>query len=64
MIVAVKKRNARIAPEGALAYAPDLDVTPPDLISAIVTSRGIYRPERVADHLRDGDAPIDVIPLR
>lgn len=59
----LQSAGARIAPEGALAYAPDLDVTPPELISAIVTSRGIYRPERIADHLRDGDAPIDVIPL-
>lgn len=34
-----------------------------DAISAIITSRGIYRPEKIAGHLRDGDAPLDFIPL-
>jgi hypothetical protein len=28
-----------------------------------VTNRGIYRPERIADYLRDGEAPLDIIPL-
>jgi methylthioribose-1-phosphate isomerase len=55
--------GVRTAPEGAGAYYPAFDVTPPELVSAIVTSRGIYRPERIADYLRDGDAPLDVIPL-
>ena len=36
---------------------------PPEAISAIVTSRGIYRPEMIARHLNDGDAPLDVIAL-
>ena len=39
------------------------DLTPPELISAIITSRGIYRPEMIARYLGDGDAPLDVIPL-
>jgi methylthioribose-1-phosphate isomerase len=39
------------------------DVMPPDLISAIVTSRGVYRPAMIARYLGDGDAPLDVIPL-
>jgi methylthioribose-1-phosphate isomerase len=38
-------------------------VVPPEQISAIITSRGIYRPEMVARYLGDGDAPVDVIPL-
>lgn len=38
-------------------------VVPPEQISAIITSRGIYRPEMVRRFLGDGDAPIDVIPL-
>ena len=41
------------------AYA----IVPPALVSAIVTARGIYRPEMIARYLRDGDAPLDVIPL-
>ena len=43
--------------------AAERDVMPPDLISAIITSRGIYRPEMIARYLGDGDAPLDVIPL-
>ncbi|HEU5098304.1 MAG TPA: hypothetical protein VFU22_04765 [Roseiflexaceae bacterium] len=39
------------------------DVLPADLISAIITSRGIYRPEMIARYLGDGEAPLDVIPL-
>lgn len=39
------------------------DLVAPELISAIVTSRGIYRPEMIARHLGDGDAPLDVISL-
>jgi methylthioribose-1-phosphate isomerase len=44
-------------------FAADSDVMPPELISAIITSRGIYRPEMIARYLGDGDAPLDVIPL-
>ena len=55
--------GVRTAPEGAGVYNPALDVTPPDLVSAIATSRGIYRPERIADYLGDGEAPGEVIPL-
>ncbi|MEO7908695.1 MAG: hypothetical protein ABIV47_03490 [Roseiflexaceae bacterium] len=39
------------------------NIMPPELISAIITSRGIYRPEMIARYLGDGDAPLDVIPL-
>ena len=38
-------------------------VVPPEQISALITSRGIYRPEMVRRFLGDGDAPLDVIPL-
>ena len=34
----------RMAPEGVDVYAPAFDVTPNELISAIVTERGVYRP--------------------
>jgi methylthioribose-1-phosphate isomerase len=44
-------------------FAAADDVVPPELISAIITSRGIYRPEMIARYLGDGDAPLDVIPL-
>lgn len=41
---------------------PD-EIIPPDLLSAIITHRGTYRPEMIARHLDDGDAPLDTIPL-
>ncbi len=34
----------RIAPEGVPVYNPAFDVTPPELITAIITERGIFRP--------------------
>ncbi|MBQ7569204.1 S-methyl-5-thioribose-1-phosphate isomerase [bacterium] len=34
----------RIAPAGVPVYNPAFDVTPPELISAIITERGIFRP--------------------
>jgi methylthioribose-1-phosphate isomerase len=51
------------ATPAAADFAAGSDVTSPELISAIITSRGIYRPEMIARHLGDGDAPLDVIPL-
>src|SRR5580658_9062088 len=34
----------RVSPQGSAAYNPAFDVTPPDLITAIVTERGIIHP--------------------
>lgn len=36
--------NVRIAPRGVEAINPAFDITPPDLISYIVTEKGIYKP--------------------
>jgi methylthioribose-1-phosphate isomerase len=33
-----------IAPAGSPAYNPAFDVTPPDLVTAIVTERGVIQP--------------------
>jgi methylthioribose-1-phosphate isomerase len=33
-----------VAPEGAPAYNPAFDVTPPELVTAIVTEAGVVRP--------------------
>lgn len=37
----------RIAPRGARALNPAFDITPPDLVSFIITEKGIYRPEEL-----------------
>lgn len=47
----------------AVGADTDTSVVPPEQISAIITNRGLYRPEMVARYLGDGEAPIDVIPL-
>jgi len=49
-------------PRGEALPAGDETAAPAE-ISAIVTSRGIYRPEMVWRHHSDSDAPLDVIPL-
>ena len=36
--------SRRTAPEGVKVYNPAFDVTPAELISGIVTEKGIYRP--------------------
>lgn len=41
----------RTAPQGVKTYSPAFDVTPADLITAIVTERGVIRPVD-ADHVR------------
>lgn len=44
--------NVRIAPRGIEAINPAFDITPPNLVSYIVTEKGIYKPEdlrRVAE---------------
>lgn len=53
-----------LAPAGPVDRLPPGDAIPASQINAIVTARGIYRPDRVARHHEDGDAPFDVIPLR
>ena len=40
--------GVRVASEGAQGYYPAFDVTPPELITAIVTDRGIWAPPEVA----------------
>jgi methylthioribose-1-phosphate isomerase len=36
--------GVRVAPDGAAAYNPAFDVTPPHLLTALVTERGVARP--------------------
>lgn len=37
-------RETAVAPEGADAYNPAFDVTPAELVSAIITEQGVFRP--------------------
>jgi len=39
----------RIAPKGTEVWNPAFDITPPELISGIITERGVYRPEELKE---------------
>jgi methylthioribose-1-phosphate isomerase len=56
---------APLGPDRSLANQAVLGKTSaaPALSSAIITSRGIYRPAMVARYLDERDTPLDVIPL-
>ena len=53
----VTVRGQRLAPKGIRARHPAFDVTPANLISAIVTERGIARPPYTASLKTISDAP-------
>jgi len=36
--------GARLAPEGTRALNPAFDLTPSELVSAIITEKGVFRP--------------------
>jgi methylthioribose-1-phosphate isomerase len=42
----------RIAPEGIEVFNPAFDVTPADLITGIITERGVFKPGELAAHFR------------
>ncbi|WP_226988654.1 S-methyl-5-thioribose-1-phosphate isomerase [Methanopyrus kandleri] len=42
-------RGVRVAPEDVPALNPAFDVTPPELIDAIITEKGVVEPQEVAD---------------
>ncbi|WP_456436455.1 S-methyl-5-thioribose-1-phosphate isomerase [Methanopyrus sp.] len=42
-------RGVRVAPEDVTALNPAFDVTPPELIDAIITEKGVVEPQEVAD---------------
>ncbi|PUA34221.1 MAG: S-methyl-5-thioribose-1-phosphate isomerase [Candidatus Terraquivivens tikiterensis] len=45
--------RTRITPKGVKAMNPAFDVTPPELVTAVITERGIYEPTRLME-LRQG----------
>lgn len=45
----------RTAMEGVQAYYPAFDITPPHLVSAVVTDRGVYTPYNVKDYFQEGN---------
>ncbi|ROO85785.1 methylthioribose-1-phosphate isomerase [Actinocorallia herbida] len=43
----------RTAAEGTRGFYPAFDATPPRLVTRIVTERGVFAPDRLADHFRE-----------
>lgn len=76
LIVAIRAAGVPcylLVPNGPLPNVQDIaalatvtagyDVVAPNLVSAFITDRGMYRPAMLARYLSDTDAPLDVIPL-
>ncbi|MFP4381203.1 MAG: s-methyl-5-thioribose-1-phosphate isomerase, partial [Candidatus Sumerlaeia bacterium] len=45
-----KESRVRIAPAGSQAYNPAFDVTPAELVTGIITEKGIFKPEELAEN--------------
>jgi methylthioribose-1-phosphate isomerase len=41
----------RIAPEGVQGLYPSFDITPPELVSAIITDRGVFDPSAINTYI-------------
>lgn len=46
--------GVRTAMEGVEGYYPAFDITPPKLVSAVVTEQGIFSPYDLVQHFKDG----------
>jgi methylthioribose-1-phosphate isomerase len=44
--------SATIAPKGVAVFNPAFDVTPAEYITAIITERGVFKPQELAQHFR------------
>ena len=49
-------KNERIAAKGIKGYYPAFDVTPPELVTGVVTDLGIYLPEELSRYFSDRGA--------
>ena len=45
--------GVRTAIEGIKGYYPAFDMTPPELITGIVTNKGIFEPSKLNDYFKD-----------
>ena len=49
--------GVRTADQGVKGYYPAFDITPPELVTGIVTDHGIYAPKDLKNYFTDGDTP-------
>lgn len=48
--------GVKTARDGVKGYYPAFDITPPELVTGVVTDRGIYDPKKLRDYETDGGA--------
>ena len=48
--------GVRTAPQGVRGLYPAFDITPPELVTAVVTDRGVFAPSRLRDYVPAGAA--------
>ena len=48
--------GVRTAMEGVKGYYPSFDITPPHLVSGVVTDAGIYSPYDLGRYFNDGNS--------
>lgn len=51
----LESMGSRIAKEGVKGYYPAFDITPPHLVSGVVTDKGIFSPYDLHRYVEDGD---------
>ena len=53
--------GVKTARDGVKGYYPAFDVTPPELVTGVVTDRGIYDPHRLWDYVKDGGSTYELV---
>lgn len=53
--------GVRTAAEGVKGYYPAFDITPPELVTGVVTDLGIYKPTELHRYFTDGNVPKDIV---
>ena len=47
--------GVRTAADGVKGYYPAFDITPPELVSGVVTDRGVFTPYTLPQYFKEGD---------
>ena len=62
LFTTVKLPGQRTAAPGVRGWYPSFDLTPPELITGVVTDLGVYAPDRLRDYLSAADiGPFEMV---
>ncbi len=53
--MALEARGVQNTMEGVKGYYPSFDITPPHLVSGVVTDKGIYIPYDLEEYFKKGE---------